>query len=245
MKRIRSHLSYANVMSSIAVFLLLGGGAAIAAKNALPKKSVGAKQLKRNAVTTAKLKKNAVSTAKIKNAAVTTAKLRDGAVNGAKVADGSIGGSEIDSAATPFGRNVHEARGSSSVPVGEDFVIYPLGNSTYLQDADRNDVYMGAVDITFQPSCEPPRNAAAFILVDTKDLNNPSEDEVVSHGRIEDEGSGVSNRRINVGPYIGGVRFQPGAPTNHSLQLYVEADCLGASTGATATFGAVDVIGIK
>jgi hypothetical protein len=232
-------------MSTIAVFLILGGGAAIAAKNALPKKSVGARQLKRNSVTTAKLRKNAVSTGKIRNAAVTAEKLRDGSVNGAKVADGSIGGAEIDPASTPFGRKVYEARGNASTPVGDNFILYPLGNPTYVQDADRDDVYMGALDITFLPSCEPPRGASAYILVDTKDPNNPTEDEVVSYGRIEEEGGGVSKRRINIGPYIGGVRFEPGAPTAHTLQLYVEADCKESSTGATASFGAVDVIGIK
>lgn len=81
MKPIRKRLTYANVMSSIAVFLLLGGGAAIAAKKALPKKSVGTKQLKANAVTSAKIKKNAITTAKIKN----------NAVNGAKVNEATLG----------------------------------------------------------------------------------------------------------------------------------------------------------
>lgn len=245
MQAFKNRLTYANVVSSLALFLVLGGGAAIAAKNALPKKSVGPKQLKRNAVTAAKLKRNAVTTAKIRNAAVTTRKLRDGSVNGAKVADGSIGGAEIDSASTPFGRNVFETRGSASVPVGNDLTPYPLANPTYVQDADRDDVYMGAVDITFLASCEPPREAAAYILVDTKDPNNPTMNELVSEGRIEDEGAGVSNSRINIGPYIGGVRFQPGSPTTHTLQLYVDADCKEASSGATATFGAIDVIGIK
>ena len=51
MKRLRKRLTYANVMSSIAVFLVLGGGAAFAAGK-LAKNSVGTKQLKNNAVTT-------------------------------------------------------------------------------------------------------------------------------------------------------------------------------------------------
>jgi hypothetical protein len=55
MKRLRSKLTYANVMASIAVFLVLGGGAAFAATQMLPKNSVGAKQLKKGAVTPAKL----------------------------------------------------------------------------------------------------------------------------------------------------------------------------------------------
>lgn len=73
MKQIRKRLTYANVMSSIAVFLVLGGATAIAA--GLAKNSVGSKQLKKNAVTAAKIKKNAVTSAKIKNGAVTGAKV--------------------------------------------------------------------------------------------------------------------------------------------------------------------------
>jgi hypothetical protein len=55
MKSVRKHLTYANVMSSLAVFMLLGGGAAIAA-GGLGKNTVGSKQLKKNAVTAVKVK---------------------------------------------------------------------------------------------------------------------------------------------------------------------------------------------
>ncbi len=55
MKRIRKSFTYANVMSTIAVFLLIGGGAAFAASK-LPKNSVGGKQLKNNAITSPKVK---------------------------------------------------------------------------------------------------------------------------------------------------------------------------------------------
>jgi hypothetical protein len=65
LKQLRERLTYANVMSTIAVFLVLGGGAAFAAGQ-LAKNSVGSKQLKNNAVTTAKIKKGAVTGAKVK-----------------------------------------------------------------------------------------------------------------------------------------------------------------------------------
>jgi len=77
-------------MSTIAVFMMLGGATAIAARSILPKNSVGTKQLKKNAVSTAKLKKNAVSTAKLKKNAVTSAKVKDGSLLGADFAAGQL-----------------------------------------------------------------------------------------------------------------------------------------------------------
>src|SRR3954454_7840978 len=76
LRQLSKRLTYANVMSSIAVFLVLGGATALAA--GLAKNSVGTKQLKKNAVTSAKIKKNAITTPKIKGDAVTGAKVNEG-----------------------------------------------------------------------------------------------------------------------------------------------------------------------
>jgi hypothetical protein len=65
MRFVRKRLTYANVMSSLAVFLIVAGGTAFAAGK-LGKNTVGTKQLKNNAVTGAKIKKEAVTGAKIK-----------------------------------------------------------------------------------------------------------------------------------------------------------------------------------
>ena len=54
MKCLRGKLTYANVISTLCLFLLLGGGAAFAATQ-LPKNSVGARQIKRGAITPAKV----------------------------------------------------------------------------------------------------------------------------------------------------------------------------------------------
>jgi hypothetical protein len=59
----RSRLTYANMMATVAVFIALGGASYAALK--VPKNSVGAKQLKKNAVTTAKVKNGAVTGEKI------------------------------------------------------------------------------------------------------------------------------------------------------------------------------------
>lgn len=64
--------SYANVVSTLCLFLLLGGVAVAATQ--LPKNSVGAKQLKRNAVTGPKIKNGAIGAAKLRKS--TLARLR-------------------------------------------------------------------------------------------------------------------------------------------------------------------------
>lgn len=75
MSRLKSKLSYANVMATIAVFVALGGGAYAAVK--IPKKSVGTKQLKANAVTNPKVGDNAIGSAELINGSVA---LKDTAV---------------------------------------------------------------------------------------------------------------------------------------------------------------------
>jgi hypothetical protein len=106
-KKIRKRLTYANVMSSIAVFLILGGASAFAASQ-LGKNSVGTKQLKKNAVTAAKIKKNAVTNAKIKNNAVTGAKVQDGSLTGADINLGTVG-------TVPSAANANTVGGNSVV----------------------------------------------------------------------------------------------------------------------------------
>jgi len=120
LKQVRKRLTYANVMSSIAVFLVLGGATAIAA-NQLGKGSVGKKQLKANAVTAAKIKKNAVTSAKIKNGAVTGAKVQDGSLTGADINAATLGTVPV-SASTEVIKG-----GRGTVALGQQTTIFTHG----------------------------------------------------------------------------------------------------------------------
>jgi hypothetical protein len=88
-KQIQKRLTYANVMSSIAVFMVLGGAAVAATQ--LPKNSVGKKQLKANAVTQAKIKRNAVTAPKIKNGSITAEKVKAGSLVGSNINLSTLG----------------------------------------------------------------------------------------------------------------------------------------------------------
>jgi len=104
-KHVRMQLTYANVMSSIAVFMVLGGGAAVAASQMLPANSVGSRQLQaravktgyidRNAVRVGKIGLEAVRAGKLAENAVPTNRLRDNAVTGAKIARGAVTASKL------------------------------------------------------------------------------------------------------------------------------------------------------
>lgn len=117
----RRHLTYANVIATVALFLALGGGAVWAANEFRPGK------LRPNSVSAGKIKRNAVTTSKIRPGAVTAAKIRPGAVDFTRLAAGT---SLIASAA--------------SAPVGisspDPVTVGLQGTTTFATDADTLDL---------------------------------------------------------------------------------------------------------
>jgi hypothetical protein len=92
-KWIRRNLSFANVISVIALFVALGGASYAAVT--LPKNSVGAAQIKKNAVRAAEVRKNAVGASEIKGSAVASGDVRDNSLTGGDVLDGSLGTADL------------------------------------------------------------------------------------------------------------------------------------------------------
>ena len=93
MQWIRSHLSFANVISVIALFVALGGASYAAVT--LPKNSVGPKQIKKRAVRAKHINKNAVSASKIQRNSISSSKIADGSVLSSDLADNSVGSGEL------------------------------------------------------------------------------------------------------------------------------------------------------
>jgi hypothetical protein len=115
MKSVRKRLTYANVMSSIAVFLVLAGGTAFAASH-LGKESVGTKQLKKEAVTAAKLK--------------------NGAVSGSKIAPGAVDASKINAAGLTVPNAAHAGTADSATNAGHAGTADSATNATNATNAD-------------------------------------------------------------------------------------------------------------
>lgn len=112
MKRFRAKLTYANVISTICLFLVLGGGAAFAATQ-LPKNSVGSKQIKKEAVTPAKLSTAAKAT-----------------LTGPKGATGATGAN-----GAPGAKGDKGDQGLQGVPGNANVVTYNLGPHNFGTEA--------------------------------------------------------------------------------------------------------------
>lgn len=96
-RKLPRHFTYANVVSTLCLFLLLAGGSALAAAT-LGKNSVGSRQLKAKSIT--------------------TGKLANGAVTGSKVAKGTLTGSNINLSAlgtVPSATNAASAANAGTV----------------------------------------------------------------------------------------------------------------------------------
>jgi hypothetical protein len=113
MQWIRSHLSFANAISMIALFVALGGTSVAAV--ALTKNSVGAKQIKKNAVGASEIKKNAVRAAEVRRNAVGASEIRSNAVAGGDIADNGVGGADLSDNSVGAGEIGPNAVGSGEV----------------------------------------------------------------------------------------------------------------------------------
>lgn len=92
MARFRSWLSYANVMSTVAVFLALAGGAYAVA-------TIGPKDIKRNAVRSKHIKKHQVKAQDLRPGAVRVAKVAPDAIDGLRVLDSSLTTADLSAGA--------------------------------------------------------------------------------------------------------------------------------------------------
>jgi hypothetical protein len=211
LKQIRKRLTYANVMSSIAVFLMLGGATAFAATK------IGAGQLKANSVKTGKIVKEAVTAGKIKKNAVTNAKIADNSVTGSKVLDGSLTGPDINLGTlgkVPSAANADTVNGQSETKV---FKILNPGQS--------NIAVATIAGFTLTATCETgnadvtltaPTGTRTVLLAEG---NGSPEGEVFEYDA--DEGGGSS------------VRLD-GSPSDNT---YGETTFSGATSGGTVVSG--------
>lgn len=102
MNLLKRHLSVANVLSCMALFVALSGAAYAA--TTIGKKSVKAQHLGNGSVTAQKIRKGAVTMPKIRNGAVISTKIATGAVGTLQIADGSVRSSKLGGSVVTSGK---------------------------------------------------------------------------------------------------------------------------------------------
>ena len=179
----RKHLTYANVMATIAVFIALGGGTYAATH--VGKNSVGTKQLRNDAVNGAKVQDgsltgadvNASTLGKVPNASHADMAATAGTADNSKdIASASVAANGTLNAS-------HGVTGVSRVAVGSycfDLPFKPAGGAVTLDNIDQG---FPLAFITLSPSpvtCPPPHDDA---FVQTWD----GDSETVPAGTVTDE----------------------------------------------------------
>lgn len=104
MNRLKQHLTFANVLSCMALFVALGGGVAVAAGKIGP-----------NAIKANNIAKEAVTNPKLKRQAVTSGKIKDGNINAADLGTGSVINSKLAKKAVTNAKLGNESVGASKL----------------------------------------------------------------------------------------------------------------------------------
>jgi len=208
-------------MSSLAVFLVLGGATAFAATQ-LAKNSVGSQQLKKNAVTAAKIKKNAVTGAKVKAGSLKATDFAVGQLPAGPKGDpgpagptfgATSGGESCDSLGDPF--EVCATTGAVNLPASGPVLL--IASAEWDNDDDGT----------------PPNSGECRFSVD----GTPLEDPDVTFGEATDthqidEGGSISMNTITAplpaGTHAFALECNEEEPTVYIAEAMLSAVLLGS-----------------
>jgi hypothetical protein len=235
---LRSHLTFANVMSSLALFVALGGSAFAA--GVLPVNSVGRTQLQAGAVTSSKLAPASVGHSKLKPGAVTASALAFGSV-GLQSLDPTLRTRLNERAETGPGATGAQGLAGPQGPVG------PRGPSGpgavrihYFQDAAASPTIEPAVDVAgfhLKAACEAVSQGTQLMLSATPDepasvIENISVDG--GKGQPESTEASSSNLQFHV-PAGTTALGGPAAETGHYSRIFAQLIYMEADTTVQLT----------
>jgi hypothetical protein len=123
LRTLRKRLSYANVASSLALFLAISGGTAMAAA------TISSSDIQTHAVTGSKIAKNAVTKSKIKTDSVGASEIQENSITSAQVQSGSLLASDFASGQLPAGPQ--GPPGPAGSGAGISGVVSPAGTLVY------------------------------------------------------------------------------------------------------------------
>jgi len=170
----KPRLTYANLVSTLALFLALGGGAAYAASKVnsgdLAKGAVHTSNVFKRAITSGKLAVGAVRSNQVVDGAIGSKQLANNAVGTKQIANAAIGSKQIGAAAVApsnleFPVFYAASPKGGSVPVTGGSAPYPLADSTWTQNPGQIEVVFGAAVATVAYDGSGPGSCQVFFEV--------------------------------------------------------------------------------
>ena len=163
---LRRHFKFANVISLVALFVALGGGAyavTMAPPDSVDSAAIIDGQVNRPDVANGSVDSGAILNEGVKrhdvaNQAITGAQVKDGSLTGQQV-DGSLTGANVESGSlTPADTSsiVASPNSGDSVSSGDQYqqVVYPLSDASWTQQANELDLVTGRVTYTLPAQCD-------------------------------------------------------------------------------------------
>lgn len=153
MRRLRRHLTFANVVACLALFIALGGASYAAFK--LPKNSVGTKQLKNGAVTGAKVKRGSLTAKNFKKGQLPAGPVGPRGAVGPQGAPGPQGpAGEFSAAPLPHARIARLSSNQTIINGGAQIVTF----DSVIEDPT------GMADLATRPATlQVPRSGLYFV----------------------------------------------------------------------------------
>jgi hypothetical protein len=227
----RPRLTYANVVSTLALFLVLGGGAAFAANK------IRSGDIARNAVKTANLAPGSVRTAKIFKRAIVSGKLAVGAVRSNQITDGAVSAQQIgNSAVAPsnlqFPVFYAASPNGGSAPLTNGLEPYPLGDATWAQKPGEINVVFGAAAATL--AYDGSGSGSCLVFFEVK-LNGQQ----VGGSEVSTQSTTPQKFEQSIGAQ---PQIDPVAPVTNQLAVRTgsNGDCTPGSTIDSARFRVLD-----
>jgi hypothetical protein len=237
----KPRLTYANIVSTLALFLALGGGAAYAASKVnsadLAPGAVHTSDVFKRAITSGKLAVGAVRSNQVVDGAIGSKQLGDGAIGTKQIANAAVGSKQIGTAAVapsnlefPVFYAASPKGGSAAVTEGPD--PYPLSNSTWTQNPGQIEVIFGAATATLAYDGSGSGSCQLFFEVNVNGQQ-------VGGGQLSTGSTTPERVEQTVGAQ---PQIDPVAPvTNHlTARTGSNGDCTQDSTIDSARFRVLD-----
>lgn len=257
----RPRLTYANVVSTLALFLTLGGSAAYAASKVhsgdIAPNAVKSANLAPGSVHTSKVFKRAITSGKLAVGAVRSNQIADGAVSSKQVGDGAIGSRQIEDGAVSSEQIGDGTIGSKQIgdgavaPSNLEFPVfyaaspsggsaavtegpdpYPIADSTWTQNPGEIEVVFGGAAATLAYDGSGSGSCRVFFEVN---LNGQQ----VGGGEISTSSTSLEQIEQGIGAQ---PQIDPIDPTTNQLSARTgsNGDCTPDSTIDSARFRVLD-----